>query len=167
MPTDYWSVFFSSERIASRVYDRWMKHANSHKTLFWDFFIHGLTWTLSTCSKSMHPGVFRESEFPLCFWIAKYWILKKNTLLSLVFCLLCINEEQWFFTPKYFNSFNFHRMNYMEQHERVSKRFAIDWRKYLCKISKSMCRHASFNKLETQHTGTYNPPKLILLSVME
>jgi len=52
--------------------------------------------------------------------------------------------------------FNFHRMNYMEQHERVSKQFAIDWRKYLCKTSKSTSRYASFNKLETQHTIKVN-----------
>ena len=76
------------------------------------FLIHGFALAAlakqlmkSTCSKSMHPVVFRESEFTLCFWVAKYRILKKNTLLSVVFCLLCINEEQWFFTPKYFNSF--------------------------------------------------------------
>ena len=76
------------------------------------FLIHGfalaaLTKQLmkSTCSKSIHPDVFRESEFTLCFWVAKYRILKKNTLLSVVFCLLCINEEQWFFMSKYFNSF--------------------------------------------------------------
>ena len=174
MTTNYWSVFFSSDRIASHVYDRWMKHANSRKSLFWDSFIHGFALAplakqlmKSTCSKSMQPVVFQESEFPLHFWITKYRILKKNTLLSVVFCLLCINEEQWFFTSKYLTPFNFHRMNYMEQHERVSERFAIDWRKYLCKMLKSMCRHASFNKLETQHTATYNPPKLILLSVME
>ena len=76
------------------------------------FLIHGFALAAlakqlmkSTCSKSMHPVVFRESEFTLCFWVAKYRILKKNTLLSVVFCLLCINEEQWFFMSKYFNSF--------------------------------------------------------------
>ena len=45
--------------------------------------------------------------------VRKYRV--KNTLFSMVFCLLCINEEQWCFASQYLTPFNFHRINFMEQ----------------------------------------------------
>ena len=43
--------------------------------------------------------------------VRKYRV--KNMLLSKLFCLLSINEEQWCFAC--FSPFNFHRINVMEQ----------------------------------------------------
>ena len=79
-----------------------MKDANFRKSLSHGFYklsmvllsLRSLGNPLrSTCNKSMNPVVFRESDFRLYFWIA----LLENTLLSKVFCLLYINEEQWCF----------------------------------------------------------------------
>ena len=81
-----------------------MKDANFRKSLSRGFTLSMVLLSLrslgnplrSTCNKSMHPVVFRESEFRLCFWIA----------------LL----EQWCFASLYLSRFNFHRIKYvMEQ----------------------------------------------------
>ena len=55
-----------------------MKDANFRKSLSRGFILSMVLLSLrslgnplrSTCNKSMHPVVFRESEFWLCFWIA-------------------------------------------------------------------------------------------------
>ena len=54
-----------------------MKDANFRKSLSRGFTLSMVLLSLrslgnplrSTCNKSMHPVVFQESEFRLCFWI--------------------------------------------------------------------------------------------------
>ena len=54
-----------------------MKDANFRKRLSRGFILFMVLLSLrllgnplrSTCNKSMHPVVFQESEFRLCFWI--------------------------------------------------------------------------------------------------
>ena len=66
----------------------------------------------STCNKSMHPVVFRESEFRLHFWIALLGSIAKRTHSS-VRCFVCyvstknsgVLHHNIILTP-----FNFHRI---------------------------------------------------------
>ena len=87
-----------------------MKDANFHNSLSPGFILSMVLLSLrslgnplrSTCNKSMHPVVFRESEFRLCFWIA----------------LL----EQWCFASLYLCRFNFHRIKYVMEQRGVCDR---------------------------------------------